>query len=120
MPCTQESGTKFLKAVCWLGYETNHSLTSWGGEVAAGRGVADQSPEGKRRLAWIEWYNGHGKNARKTCWHFSISPDTFYCWLKRYQSGHLSTLEDSSSRSSRRVGEVERNPPQGFESKGYA
>ena len=61
-------------------------------------GAADLSWEGKRRLAWIEWYNSHGRNARRTCRHFSISPDTFYRWYRRYDRHDLSTLENRSRR----------------------
>jgi putative transposase len=59
---------------------------------------ADLSPEAKRRLSWIDWYNSHEKNARKTCRHFSISPDTFYRAFKRYEPYDLTTLESKSHR----------------------
>ena len=59
---------------------------------------ADLSPEAKRRLMWIDWYHSHGNNARKTCRHFTISPDTFYRWLRRFHPDHVSTLEDRSRR----------------------
>lgn len=52
------------------------------------------SPEAKRRLAWMDWYWAHGRNARATCRHFGISPDTFYCWRRRYQPNALASLED--------------------------
>ncbi len=62
---------------------------------------ADLSPEARRRLTWIEWYRGHGSNARKTCRHFTISPDTLYRWLRRYQPHDLSSLENRSRRPQR-------------------
>ena len=62
---------------------------------------ADLSPEARRRLTWIEWHHGHGSNARKTCRHFTISPDTLYRWLRRYQPHNLSSLENRSRRPQR-------------------
>jgi hypothetical protein len=38
------------------------------------------SKAAKHRLRIMEWYEAHGKNARLTCRHFGISPDTFYRW----------------------------------------
>jgi putative transposase len=51
----------------------------------------------KQRLKWIEFYNSHNKNARLTCRHFGISPDVFYRWKRRYQPGHLASLEDNTT-----------------------
>ena len=65
------------------------------------RRVADLSPEARQRLGWIEWHHGHGSNARKTCRHFTISPDTLYRWLRRYQPHDLSSLENRSRRPKR-------------------
>ena len=48
----------------------------------------------------MDWYHVHGGNARATCRHFSISPDTFYRWLRRYNPHRLSTLEDRSHKPS--------------------
>lgn len=59
------------------------------------------SREAKRRLEWIDWYRAHGRNARKTCRHFSISPDTLYRWLGRYDPKDLRSLEDRSRRPKR-------------------
>ena len=66
-----------------------------------GRRGADLSPSAKRRLTWIDWYHSHGNNARKTCRHFTISPDTFYRWLRRYRPHNLTSLEDRSRRPRR-------------------
>ena len=63
--------------------------------------AADISTEARRRLVWIEWYESHDRNARKTCRHFTISPDTFYRWLRRYKPRDLSSLEDKSRRPRR-------------------
>lgn len=59
------------------------------------------SSQAKRRLEWIDWYRQHGKNARRTCRHFSISPDTFYRWLRRYNAQDLTRLESRSRRPRR-------------------
>lgn len=60
--------------------------------------ILDISPEAKKRLKWLDWYFAHGKNARLTCRHFAISPDTFYRWKRRYKPGYLLTLESQSRR----------------------
>ncbi|MBE0481380.1 MAG: helix-turn-helix domain-containing protein [Dehalococcoidia bacterium] len=52
-------------------------------------------------MKWIEWYYQNGMNARLTCRHFGISPDTFYCWLRRYQPKDSSALEDKSRKPRR-------------------
>lgn len=57
--------------------------------------IWDISPEAKRRLRWLDWYFAHRRNARLTCRHFGISPDTFYRW-KRFKVGCLATLENYS------------------------
>jgi transposase len=62
-------------------------------------GDACQSQSGisedvKRKLEWFDHYEKHGKNARLTCRHFGISPDTFYRWKRRYDPQNLSSLED--------------------------
>src|SRR4030065_2050462 len=47
----------------------------------------------KQRLRVLDWYHTHGGNARLTCRHFGISPDTFYRWKRRYNPWDLPTLE---------------------------
>ena len=54
---------------------------------------ADITGKAKVRLAWMDYYH-KTSNARLTCRHFGISPDTFYRWRKRYSSGNLESLED--------------------------
>lgn len=62
------------------------------------------SPEASRRLAWFDFYAGHNHNARLTCHHFGISPDTFYLWKRRFIPKYLKTLEDDKrTRRSKRV-----------------
>lgn len=60
--------------------------------------ILEISPEAKRRLKWLDWYQTHGRNARLTCRHFGISPDTFYRWKKRYKPRCLKTLEALSTK----------------------
>jgi len=46
----------------------------------------------KKRLAWMEYYQKTG-NARLTCRHFGIVPDTLYRWKRRYIARNPKTLE---------------------------
>jgi len=46
----------------------------------------------------MEYYSSHGCNARLTCRHFDISPQTFYRWKRRYNPANLKSLEDHSRR----------------------
>ena len=59
------------------------------------------SREARVRLEWFNFYYSHGCNARLTCRHFCISPQTFYRWLKRYDPYHPQTLESHSRRPKR-------------------
>lgn len=52
------------------------------------------SREARVRLKWMDFYERHGRNARLTCEHFGISPDTFYRWRRRYDPRRLPSLED--------------------------
>lgn len=61
----------------------------------------DLSKRAKTRLKWFDYYESHGRNARLTCRHFGISPQTFYRWKARYDPKNLRTLEDRSSRPKR-------------------
>jgi transposase-like protein len=49
----------------------------------------------------MDYYERHGRNARLTCRHFDISPQTFYRWRRRYQPQRLRSLEDRSRRPHR-------------------
>lgn len=55
---------------------------------------ADITNQAKTRLKWMDYYR-KTQNARLTCRHFGISPDTFYRWKRRYQPLSLKTLEDN-------------------------
>src|SRR3989304_8953029 len=61
----------------------------------------DLSPQARRRLKWMDYYESHGHNARLTCRHFDVSPQTFYRWRRRYDHRSLRTLEDRSRRPRR-------------------
>jgi putative transposase len=63
--------------------------------------TADISKEAQRRVKWFDYYEANGHNARKTCRHFDISPDTFYRWKQLYNPKNLKTLEDRSHRPRR-------------------
>jgi putative transposase len=56
------------------------------------------SKEAARRFEWFDYYDKHNHNARLTCRHFDISPQTFYRWLNRYDRQHPRTLESRSHR----------------------
>lgn len=51
------------------------------------------SKDALRRLEWMDWYFFHGRNARLTCRHFGISPDTFYLWKRKFRKYDLTSLE---------------------------
>jgi len=55
------------------------------------------SPGAAARLKWMDHYALH-QNARLTCRHFDISPQTFYRWKRRFDPYDLTTLEDGSHR----------------------
>jgi putative transposase len=66
------------------------------------------SPGAVARLRWMDHYSLHG-NARLTCRHFDISPQTFYRWKRRFDPYDLTTLEDESHRPHR--ARVPQSPP---------
>jgi transposase len=63
--------------------------------------MVNVSPKARLRLKWMDYYRGHGGNARLTCRHFGISAQTFYRWKRRYDPRHLESLEDRSHRPKR-------------------
>lgn len=74
------------------------SILPGAAKIARSAQASKLSKKAKQRLKWMDWYFSHRKNARATCRHFGISPDTFYTWLRRYNPYHLSSLEDRSRR----------------------
>lgn len=71
--------------------------------------LTDLSREAARRLKWFDYYYSHGENARLTCRHFDISPQTFYRWKRRYSTKDLARME-ARSRRPRRVRQPEYSP----------
>ncbi len=68
------------------------------GAISLGKRIADITHDANKRLKWFDYYESHGKNARETCRHFDISPDTFYRWKRQYRPGDLRSLEERSRR----------------------
>lgn len=58
--------------------------------------------EARMRLAWMDFYASHDRNAALVCRHFGIARSTFYRWKARYDPCDLSTLLDHSSAPRRR------------------
>lgn len=71
-----------------------------GGGRVHGQGL-DLSRDARRRLGWFDFYEAHGRNARLTCRHFGIAPQTFYRWKRRFDPRALESLEAHSSRPGR-------------------
>jgi len=69
--------------------------------AAAARADPFLSRSARQRLKMLHWYEDHGRNARLTCRHFGVSPDTFYRWRRRYQRAGPRALEDRSHRPRR-------------------
>lgn len=63
--------------------------------------IPELSKQARQRLRWLDYYLEHGHNARLTCRHFDISPQTFYRWKRRYDPGRLGSLEERSRRPRR-------------------
>ena len=61
-------------------------------------GTPELSKQARQRLKWMDYCRQHGGNARLTCRHFDISPQTFYRWKRRYDPTNLKSLEDRSHR----------------------
>ena len=59
--------------------------------------ISELSREARQRLKWMGYYEQH-RNARLTCRHFDISPQTFYRWKRRYAPHHLRSLENRTRR----------------------
>ena len=54
--------------------------------------------EAKHRLAWVDYYHSHGKNAALTARHYGIAKSCFFKWKRRYDLLGLKGLEDHSKR----------------------
>ena len=66
------------------------------GIITLERHTSDLLRDAQKRLKWFDYYEANNNNARKTCRHFDISPDTFYRWKERYNPHNLRTLQDHS------------------------
>ena len=42
--------------------------------------------EAKHRLAWVDYYHSHGKNAALTARHYGIAKSCFFKWKRRYMT----------------------------------
>jgi putative transposase len=62
------------------------------------RAAAGLSREARKRLAWFDYYQAHGRNVALTCRYFGISRQTFYRWQPRYDPQELRSLQDGSHR----------------------
>ncbi len=71
------------------------------GSYQLSRLTIDLSKEAQVRLSWFDYYRNHQHNARLTCRHFGISPQTFYHWQKRYDPHHRKILKTRSCRPKR-------------------
>lgn len=68
----------------------------------------------RQRLAWMDYYGKTG-NARLTCRHFGITPDTFYRWRKRYKQKNLKSLEADSMGKRPHTLRIPQTPPETVE-----
>ena len=59
---------------------------------------AELSKRARQGPKWFDYYDYRGHNARLTCRHFDIGPQTFYLWKRRYNPRHIESLEDHSHR----------------------
>ena len=59
---------------------------------------SEPSKQARQRLKWMDYYGEHNGNARLTCRHFDICPQTFYRWKRRYDSQDLRSMEDRPRR----------------------
>jgi len=62
------------------------------------RGAAELGREARKRLAWFDYHDFHGRKVALTCRHFGISRQAFYRWKPCYDPHDLSTLEEGSHR----------------------
>jgi len=62
------------------------------------RSGQEMTREARARLAWMDHYFTHGRNAAQTCRRFGISRQTFYRWRRRFDRHDLSSLEALSHR----------------------
>lgn len=66
--------------------------------AAEGRQQLRLSPNARRRLKAIRWYEEHYRNASLTARHFAYSRSAFHAWLKSFRATGVKGLEDRSRR----------------------
>ena len=71
------------------------------GAARLARLPAEPSPEARRRLTVIKWYEEHDRKVRLTARHFGFSPDTISRWVRAYGCYGPSGLENGSRRPQR-------------------
>jgi putative transposase len=71
-----------------------------GASRLVGTGV-ELSKAARQRLKWMDYYEGHDRNASLTARYFGIARKTFWKWRVRYDPFNLRTLEDRSRRPHR-------------------
>jgi len=68
------------------------------GAARLARLPAEPSPEAKRRMTIVKWYQEHHRKLRLTARHFGFSADTIHRWVDGYQQYGPSGLENGSRR----------------------
>ena len=68
----------------------------------ARQAAPDLSRRARARLEMLDWHARHGRNVARTARHFGFSRPTVYRWLARFDQHRLESLEDRSSRPTRR------------------
>jgi putative transposase len=63
--------------------------------------LPELSRSARLRLKWFDFHEAHERNARLTCRHFGISPQTFYRWKGRFEKHRAESLENHSCRPRR-------------------
>jgi transposase InsO family protein len=69
--------------------------------LASIRNTTTLTKAAKQRLAWIDYCQTHGHNARLTCRHYGIAHRTFYRYLNRVKLEGLRGLESRAHRPRR-------------------
>src|SRR3972149_818816 len=68
------------------------------GAARLARLPAEPSPEAKRRMAVVNWFQEHDRKLRLSARHFGFSPDTIRRWVDGYQQYGPAGLETGSRR----------------------
>src|SRR3972149_2361753 len=79
------------------------------GAARLARLPAEPSPEAKRKMTIVIWYEEHERKVRLTARHFGFSPDTISRWVRAYQQSGVGGLENGSRRPEK--GRQPQTPP---------